>query len=83
MIVNIISETGISRAQGMHIAFLNHVETLKRAGITHAHTIGPLFWLHWLKTHGNILITAHSVPVKNYLSVSRNSDRAKNKTCLK
>lgn len=75
MHINIISETVLDPKQfgGMHTAFLNHIQLLKRtdvkislnswgrADITHIHTVGP-FSLYKLLTSRNTVIYTHFLP---------------------
>jgi 1,2-diacylglycerol-3-alpha-glucose alpha-1,2-galactosyltransferase len=73
--VNIISESGGFKAQGVHTAFVDMVEALKRrpeveclvnvaelGDILHAHTFGPAYWTRRHKYKGRRVMTAHVIP---------------------
>lgn len=73
--VNIISESGGFKAQGVHTAFVDMVEALKKrpeveclvnvpdqGDILHAHTFGPSYWLKRHKYKGHRVMTAHVIP---------------------
>jgi 1,2-diacylglycerol-3-alpha-glucose alpha-1,2-galactosyltransferase len=73
--VNIISESGGFKAQGVHTAFVDMVDALKkrpeveclinskeRAQILHAHTFGPAYWTQRHKYKGRRVMTAHVIP---------------------
>jgi 1,2-diacylglycerol-3-alpha-glucose alpha-1,2-galactosyltransferase len=73
--VNIISESGGFKAQGVHTAFVDMVEALrkrpeveclinsrKQADILHAHTFGPAYWIRRRAYRGRRVMTAHVIP---------------------
>ncbi len=73
--VNIISESGGFKAQGVHTAFVDMVEALKKRAeveclinvpeqgdILHAHTFGPAYWTKRHKYTGRRVMTAHVIP---------------------
>jgi 1,2-diacylglycerol-3-alpha-glucose alpha-1,2-galactosyltransferase len=73
--VNIISESGGFKAQGVHTAFVDMVEALKKrpeveclvnvpepGDILHAHTFGPAYWTRRHKYKGRRVMTAHVIP---------------------
>ncbi|MGQ9632605.1 MAG: glycosyltransferase family 4 protein [bacterium] len=74
--VNILSETPFTfKNHGMHYAFLEHVEGLKRFGgidvainsfrdadVVHCHTAGPYCLLALKKFKGRTVMTVHAVP---------------------
>ena len=73
--VNIVSESDGFEAQGVHTAFLDMVEALKKrpevelhvnvpdkADILHAHTFGPLYWTKRSQYPGRRIMTAHVIP---------------------
>lgn len=73
--VNIISESEGVEAQGVHTAFVDMVDALKKRGdidvkvnskeicdLLHAHTFGPRYWMRRGPYPGHRLMTAHVVP---------------------
>lgn len=73
--VNIISESGGFKAQGVHTAFVDMVDALKKrpevecqvnvpdqGDILHAHTFGPAYWTRRHKYKGRRVMTAHVIP---------------------
>lgn len=73
--VNIISESGGFKAQGVHTAFVDMVEALKKrpevecmvnvpdqGDILHAHTFGPAYWTRRHRYKGRRVMTAHVIP---------------------
>ena len=73
--VNIVSESDGFEAQGVHTAFVDMVEALKKrpevellvnvadkADILHAHTFGPLYWTKRSQYPGRRIMTAHVIP---------------------
>jgi 1,2-diacylglycerol-3-alpha-glucose alpha-1,2-galactosyltransferase len=73
--VNIVSESGNFEAQGVHTAFVDMVEALRkrpevevlvnskeRADILHAHTFGPAYWTKRHHYKGRRVMTAHVIP---------------------
>ena len=73
--VNIVSESAGFEAQGVHTAFVDMVEALKKrpevellvnvpdkGDILHAHTFGPLYWTKRSQYPGRRIMTAHVIP---------------------
>lgn len=73
--VNILSESEGFEAQGVHTAFVDMVEALRKrddidvhvnakekCDLLHAHTFGPRYWLRRGPYKGKRLLTAHVVP---------------------
>ncbi len=73
--VNILSESEGFETQGVHTAFVDMVEALKKrddievlvnskeqCDVLHAHTFGPRYWLRRGPYKGRRLLTAHVVP---------------------
>jgi 1,2-diacylglycerol-3-alpha-glucose alpha-1,2-galactosyltransferase len=73
--VNIVSESDGFEAQGVHTAFVDMVEALKKrpevellvnvkdqGEILHAHTFGPQYWLKRGRYKGRRVMTAHVIP---------------------
>lgn len=76
MIVHIVSETEfVTKGQGVHTAFLDHVEMMKEKGdinvvinnegvgnIFHSHTYGPYFFWKGRRYKGKRVYTVHVIP---------------------
>lgn len=73
--VNIVSESDGFEAQGVHTAFVDMVEALKKrpevevlvnvpekGDILHAHTFGPHYWTKRSQYPGRRIMTAHVIP---------------------